>query len=126
MDLDQLFMIVGAVGAFLLSVLAFRFVATFDFNKWQQRNDEKMHVRLQNACPHFLMTPADRGGKRDVEIKPLYVTTYGTTNWVCTQCNAVFPGELILPQKPTSSKDVATLIERQQEFHKLASKAGLL
>ncbi|MYD36948.1 MAG: hypothetical protein F4X20_08110 [Dehalococcoidia bacterium] len=126
MDLSGLLYVVGAVGVVLIGLVAFRFIATFDLNKWQERKDKKMQVRLMNACPHYLVTLADNDGKGDVKIQPLYVTTYGTTDWFCTQCRTVFPGGLILPQKPRGMKEVEALIKQQEEFQKLARKAGVV
>ena len=126
MELSYLLYVIGIVGVILLGLVAFRFVATFDFNKWQERNDEKMRIRLKNACPHFSVILADGGEKVGVEIKPLFITTFGTTDWFCTQCNTVFPGGVILPPQPKGWKEVDALLEQQKEFRKLVRKAGLL
>lgn len=128
MDLNSLLYTIGAVGGvvgvILVGLFALRVVATFDINKWQERKDERMRWRLRNACPHFIVTPIDLDGRHDIEIKSLVVTTFGTTDWFCTQCNAVFPGGIILPPRPKTTKDVEELIEQQKKFRKLARKAG--
>ena len=125
MDLSSLLNTVGIVATALFGLLAFRFVATFDFNRWQERNDAKMHVRLKNACPHFSLIRTEKDGKHDVEIKPLFVATFETTDWSCVQCNTVFPGGVILPSIPTNIQETMAILEQQEDFRKLVRKAGL-
>ena len=54
MEIKIILYLVGGTAAALLSILAFRIVATLDINKWLERKDQRMLIRLQNACPHDL------------------------------------------------------------------------
>ena len=55
---------------------------------------------------------------------PFVVTTFGTTDWFCTQCKLVFPGGLLLPAHPTDSAGIKAVIKEQERYLKLAHKAG--
>ena len=121
MNIEVAIYTAGAMILALLGVFAFRVVATFDFNKWQERKDQKLLVRLQNACRHVSVADAG-GGKRLVT--PLFITTFGTTDWFCTRCQRVFPGGLLLPSVPKDSIGINAAMQLEERYVKLARKAG--
>ena len=124
MELSYLLYVIGTVGVILLGLVAFRVVTTFDFNKWQERNDEKMRIRLKNACPHFLISYKEADGKPGFGVQSLIITTYGTTDWFCTQCQLVFPGGLLCPPPPNNWEELKAIMELQEKYRKLVRKAG--
>ena len=126
MDFSNILYVAITVGTILLGILAFRVVATFDLNKWQERKDQRMRVRLHNACPHFSISPKVVDGERAIEVQSLIITTYGTTDWFCSQCQLVFRGGLLRPSQPHGWEEIKAIMEKQKKFRKLVRKAGYL
>ncbi|MCY3627474.1 MAG: hypothetical protein OXG88_07535 [Gammaproteobacteria bacterium] len=74
--------------ALALTIIVVKVVISFDINKWQESRLNKLKVKIRLSCPHVHMRVREDD---KVEVKSLFYTPFGTTNWICTQCGSTTP-----------------------------------
>lgn len=124
MDISAVFYVLGGIVVAVLGILAIRVVASFDVNKWLERKDNKMVVRLQNACPHTHVEFVEADGGMQFLVKSFFESPVGTLDWVCAQCKQVLHSQSFVPNLPTNEAEVKAVMEQQKIYLKLGKKAG--
>lgn len=113
----------SVLSAILLDMLRFN----YNHNKMpnNELDREKLFSRIHNACPHaFAEFHHDH-----IVLHITISTPMGTTNHICSQCNAVFYDNnmaLYVQRKYGSSSGLQKLQKDRKKFTKLLKKEGFL
>jgi hypothetical protein len=66
----------------IISIFAFKIVVKLDVNKFLERRDRKLKLKIQKYCPHLILETRDKG----VSYESYFTSPLGTTAWFCNKC----------------------------------------
>ncbi len=81
---------IGGIVALAFSVVAVKIAIKFDLNKYLERKDKKLDLKMKNTCTHVYMELA---GQEDgiplYKFESLFESPSGTLQWQCQRCGLV-------------------------------------
>ncbi len=109
----------------LLSIFAFKISITFDWNKYLERRDQKLKLKIQNYCAHMILSYE----KDNFWFKSLFESPPGMLPWYCTRCGYIKNTVNIEEEQKNAAKYFANIdqyIKREKKFESLLKKTGML
>ena len=76
--------IVFIIVAIIVGIVAKKIGFSFDINLWLQNRLQHRKDSLKVLCTHTDITVKD---DESVEIKSLFTSPFGTSDWICSRCN---------------------------------------
>src|SRR4051812_4823212 len=81
---------IGGVFAITFSVVAIRIAINFDVNKYLERKDERLNLKIKNTCTHMHMELAGiEDNKPLYSFQSLFESPPGTFQWQCQRCGLI-------------------------------------